>query len=141
MGNGSFWFFFFPFNQVDWDWSFISNRLMFLVGFFSVVYGWRLGWWKENSMVRFFYLKKDRENGWICWRKREIGTEETVCLQFWWTEYGEGIGGGKITSLFFCFFQRVFTLHCLSLFLFLSPCLRSLSLDFVASLFLFMCNL
>ena len=67
-----------------------------------------LGWWKENSMVRVFDFKKDRENSWICQRKRRIGTEETVCLQFWWSENGKRIGGGRIASLFLCFFHRVF---------------------------------
>ena len=111
--------FFFPFNQVDWDWGFISNRLMFLVGFFSMVYGWRLAWWKENSMVRVFAFKKNRENGWIFRRRRRIGKEETVCLQFWWSEFGEGTDGGrnsvaydyKLCSLFLRYSNPFFSLY------------------------------
>ena len=71
----------------------IEAKIKFVIGlfgFFPAVYGWRLGWWKENSMARVFAFKKDRENGWICRKRRRIGMEETVCLQFWWSGYGEG---------------------------------------------------
>ena len=108
------------------------------MGFFLVVYGWRLGWWKENSMPRVFAFMKDRENGWICQRKRTIGMKETVCLQFWWSEYGEGTGRGRIASLFFCFFHRVFIAYLSSCFFL---CVFIASLSIWSPLYFYLCVL
>ena len=75
-----FYFFFFPFNRVDWDWGFTSNHLIFSPQYMG-------GGW---AMAKVFAFKEDREKNWIFQGRRRIGTKETVCLQFWWLEYGEG---------------------------------------------------
>ena len=49
---------FFPVNQVDWDWGFTSNCLMFLVGFFLAIYGWRMADGKRTQWLGFLILRK-----------------------------------------------------------------------------------
>ena len=54
--------------------------------------------------------------------------EEIVCLQFWWSEYSERTSGGRIISLFFSFFHRVFITSLSSCF-FLRVFIASLSIS------------
>ena len=128
MGNGSFWFFFLLIGLIRIE-ALLPTAWCFQWGFSRRYMG---GGWvdgKRTQWLGFLILRKIERTAEFVKGKGESKQKRLCVCNSGGRSMVRGLVKARSLLSFFCFFHRVFTLHHLSLFLFLSPCLHSLSLD------------